>query len=59
MHRRDFARALGALALTPIVPLAPGAWPRGAQPAAARADGARLNGWLAELSRFGRNPQGG
>jgi N-carbamoyl-L-amino-acid hydrolase len=66
MHRRDFARILGwsggALALGPVAHAA-AAWPApgAVQPAAPtlRVDGARLNGWLAELSRFGRNPQGG
>ena len=66
MHRRDFARFLGwsggALALGPVARAA-AAWPAPAvvQPAAPtlRVDGARMNGWLAELSRFGRNPQGG
>lgn len=61
MRRRDFARTLGwagsALAFPQV---AGGTAPRvpAAQPAL-RIDAARLNGWLAELSRFGRNPQGG
>jgi N-carbamoyl-L-amino-acid hydrolase len=56
MRRRAFVRTLGitagAAALGRLTPAA-------AQPAAPRVDAARLNGWLAELSRFGRNPEGG
>ena len=48
MHRRDFTRSLLAAALVPRV-----------APPAPRVNGTRLNGHLAELSAFGRNPQGG
>jgi N-carbamoyl-L-amino-acid hydrolase len=65
MRRRDFARHLarhvgGAAGALALGPLARTAAARATRPAPAlRVDGARLNGWLAELSRFGRNPQGG
>ncbi|AHG88947.1 amidase, hydantoinase/carbamoylase family [Gemmatirosa kalamazoonensis] len=52
MHRRDFTRSLLAVALVPRVA------PRASR-AAPRVNGTRLNAHLAELSAFGRNPQGG
>ena len=55
MNRRDFSSMV-------IGGLAAGAWPRWrleSQPAAPRVNGARLNEHLAQLSQFGRNPQGG
>lgn len=55
MNRRDFATALGALALAPLAPVRVRPTPN----PSLRVDGARLNRWLAELSAFGRNPQGG
>jgi len=51
MHRRDFARTLLAAAV--VGP------PRLSALAAPRVNGARLDAHLAELSAFGRNPQGG
>src|SRR5512141_856888 len=66
MTRRDFARTLVAgLAAAPAGRLA--AAMAGAsgvpQTAAAgrvtRVNGARLNGWLAAIAEFGKNPQGG
>ena len=45
MHRREFLFGLGAFAFR--------------QRSRVRVDGARLNGTLAELSRFGRTPEGG
>jgi len=67
MDRRDFGRtvagAIGGLALGRLGLAAPAvpAWPRatGEGDPSLRVNGARLNGWLGELSRFGRNPQGG
>ncbi|MEZ4586388.1 MAG: Zn-dependent hydrolase [Gemmatimonadales bacterium] len=58
MHRRDAIHALGAALLAPRLPLRR----RPAPPAdwnAWRVDGARVNRWLSELSRFGRNADGG
>lgn len=62
MNRRDFVRhtswAAGALAAgrAARADVRPIAAPR---PDALRVDGTRLQGWLAELSRFGRNAAGG
>src|SRR5947208_10909385 len=53
MHRRDFARSLAALAVAPLGGRAMRLH------AAPRVNGARLNAHLAELSAFGKNPQGG
>jgi N-carbamoyl-L-amino-acid hydrolase len=56
--RREFTRRLAAIATAMALPeWAPGAAVR-AQPGL-RVNGDRLNAHLAELSRFGRNPQGG
>jgi N-carbamoyl-L-amino-acid hydrolase len=55
MNRRDFSSmVIGGLAGS-VLPR----WPLTSQPAAPRVNGARLNDHLAQLSRFGRNPQGG
>jgi N-carbamoyl-L-amino-acid hydrolase len=60
MNRRDFAALLaGGLVSAPHFGSSLGALARGARLAAPRVDGARLNRHLAELSRFGANPQGG
>jgi len=67
MNRRDFGRttvgAMGALALGRLGALTPAApaWraAAGVRDPSLRVNGARLNGWLAELSQFGGNPQGG
>ena len=61
MNRRDFAALLaGGLVSAPPFRESLGALGRAAkQQAAPRVDGARLNRHLAELSRFGANPQGG
>jgi N-carbamoyl-L-amino-acid hydrolase len=48
VHRRQFLYGLSAFALS-----------RGATPAEIGVDGARLNRRLSELSRFGREPEGG
>ncbi|MGH9319391.1 MAG: Zn-dependent hydrolase [Vicinamibacteria bacterium] len=48
MHRRQFLLGVSALALSPRL-----------SPAEIRVDGARLNRRLSELSRFGRNLEGG
>ncbi|UCF42178.1 MAG: M20 family metallo-hydrolase [Gemmatimonadota bacterium] len=59
MHRRDFVQsaALGALAVTPLGTLhghrRQGDWK------SLRVNGARVNRHLADLSRYGRNPDGG
>ena len=53
MKRRDLVKSAVAIAAIPrFAPPAPEwqSW---------RADGARVNGWLTELSRFGANPGGG
>src|SRR3954468_8894786 len=56
MHRRDFSRLV-------VGSIAAGALPRmvvrGQQQGSPKVNGERLNARLAELSRFGRNPQGG
>lgn len=65
MRRRTFATTLlgaaGAAALPPVARRAGAA--RAAAPAvpddALRVDGARINAQLAELSQFGKNPEGG
>ncbi|MEI6741236.1 MAG: Zn-dependent hydrolase [Gemmatimonadaceae bacterium] len=62
MQRRDFARTVSTLAAAAAVPR--GAWALGRSTPAApsappRVNGERLNGHLAALSAFGRNPQGG
>src|SRR5215212_7411267 len=55
MNRRDFSSmVVGGLAAS-VVPR----WRLDAQPTTARVNGARLNDHLAQLSPFGRNPQGG
>ena len=55
MNRRDFSSiVVGGLAAS-ILPR----WRLQAQPTTARVNGARLNDHLAQLSQFGRNPQGG
>ena len=60
MNRRDFATLLaGGLVSAPRLGTSLGALARAKAPAAPRVDGARLNRHLAELSRFGANPQGG
>jgi N-carbamoyl-L-amino-acid hydrolase len=60
MNRRDFAALLaGGLVSTPRLGESLGRFVRGTVSAAPRVDGARLNRHLAELSRFGANPQGG
>ena len=70
MHRRSFARtlagALGAVALAPAVDgtaraarAAHALALRGSARQALGVDAARLNATLAELARFGANPQGG
>ena len=63
MHRRDVARSLawagGALALGHSVARAAGGRAAGPGADALRVNGPRLNGWLAALGAFGRNPQGG
>lgn len=56
MHRRSFLRAATAAAAMPLWPSALGA---GQDPASWRVSGDRVNGWLAELARFGANPEGG
>ncbi|MCE9602401.1 MAG: Zn-dependent hydrolase [Gemmatimonadetes bacterium] len=56
MQRRDF---LGQVAATAAVPLGVGPLIRLAGPVApAVADGARVNGWLAQFDRIGRTPGG-
>lgn len=57
MKRRDFTRTLAAAAAAAAVPAirAQDATPR----AVPRVNGARLNGWLTDISEFGKNPQGG
>jgi N-carbamoyl-L-amino-acid hydrolase len=52
--RREFSTTLLGAAVASVLPNA-----AGAQPAAGRVNGARLNGHLQELSRFGRNAAGG
>ena len=60
MNRRDFATLLaGGLVSSPAVRGSLGALVRVDRLAAPRVDGARLNRHLAEISRFGANPQGG
>src|SRR5215207_10695717 len=67
MNRREFGRttvgAMGALALGRLGALTPGSalWGAAAdvRDPSLRVNGARLNGWLAELAQFGKNPQGG
>jgi beta-ureidopropionase / N-carbamoyl-L-amino-acid hydrolase len=63
MNRRDFASALAALGLSPALTrrLATRVTHADALRSllAPRVDGARLNRHIAELSRFGANPQGG
>ena len=60
MNRRDFATLLaGGLMSRPVLLESLGAIGRAAVRAAPSVDGARLNRHLAELSRFGANPQGG
>jgi len=56
MRRRTFLQA--ATAVT-TMPLWPSALSAGQDPASWRVNGARVNGWLEELSRFGANPGGG
>jgi len=55
MDRREFGAALLGAAAAALAP--GGAW-AGGKPGP-RVNGARLNGHLAELSRFGRTPEGG
>src|SRR5262245_54713916 len=53
MKRRDLVKSAMAMAAIPHLVPDPPAWQ------AWRADGGRVNGWLAELSKFGANPEGG
>ena len=59
MNRRDFTSRLAALGLTPALSRLLAIPEIGSAALAPRVDGARLNRHIAELSRFGANPQGG
>src|SRR6185437_13864026 len=60
MNRRDFAALVaGGLVSAPGLVESLGPIAHGLDRTAPRVDGARLNRHLAELSRFGANPQGG
>lgn len=63
MNRRQFTRlAAGTIAAAHLPRMLRGATTGDsafAPIAAPRVNGARLNGWLASISEFGRNPQGG
>jgi len=56
MDRREFSAAVLGAAAAALLPR--GAYAAG-QPPALRVNGARLNAHLAEIARFGRNPEGG
>lgn len=58
MHRRDFLGTAAALAA--VAPLATGPFARfaSAQAAPLRANGARVNAWLAQMDSIGRTPGG-
>src|SRR5688572_27814155 len=59
MNRRTFLRHSAALAALPILrPASERVFVPGNQPAPLRANGARLNGWLASFDRIGRTAGG-
>jgi N-carbamoyl-L-amino-acid hydrolase len=59
MRRRDFARSIFAGSVAAALPTLLQRTVAGAVTTQARVNGARLNGTLAQLSRFGRNDKGG
>ena len=59
MHRRTFLHGSAALAALQLARATPrGAFAFGASHAPLRVNGARLNGWLAQLDAIGRTPTG-